>query len=145
VRAAACLRERGWDIRAVRPPSVPDGTARLRISIHPNHGRETLLAAAEAVAAVIREAGFAWAITDLLILRTDTDAGKTTFALLWLAAFADNYEYWKPLETGESDTERVRSLVPAATVHEPLARFRQAVAPLLAARTEGGTIPPAET
>jgi 7-keto-8-aminopelargonate synthetase-like enzyme len=55
-RAAACLRERGWDIRAVRPPSVPDGTARLRISIHADHERETLLAAAEAVAAIIREA-----------------------------------------------------------------------------------------
>jgi adenosylmethionine-8-amino-7-oxononanoate aminotransferase len=84
-------------------------------------------------------------MTDLLILGTDTDAGKTTFALLWLAVFADGYEYWKPLESGESDTERVRHLVPAATVHEPLARFRQAVAPLLAARAEGGTIPTAET
>jgi 8-amino-7-oxononanoate synthase len=56
VRAAALLHNGGWDIRAVRPPSVPDGTARLRISIHADHGRETLLAAAEAVAAVIREA-----------------------------------------------------------------------------------------
>ncbi len=83
-------------------------------------------------------------MTDLLILGTDTDAGKTTFALLWLAAFSDAYEYWKPLETGESDTEKVRHLVPAATVHEPLAHFRQAVAPLLAARNEGGVIPSAD-
>jgi 8-amino-7-oxononanoate synthase len=56
VRAAALLRDGGWDIRAVRPPSVPPGTARLRLSIHADHGREILLAAAEAVAAVIREA-----------------------------------------------------------------------------------------
>jgi 8-amino-7-oxononanoate synthase len=32
--AAAALRERGFDVRAVRPPSVAPGTARLRISVH---------------------------------------------------------------------------------------------------------------
>ena len=80
---------------------------------------------------------------DLLILGTDTDAGKTSFALLWLAAFADRYEYWKPIETGDSDTQRLRNLVPAARVHAPLLRFQEAVAPLLAARKEGGVIPAA--
>jgi adenosylmethionine-8-amino-7-oxononanoate aminotransferase len=80
-------------------------------------------------------------MNDLLILGTDTDAGKTTFALLWLAAFGDRYAYWKPVETGPSDTERVRSLVPAAVVHSPVARFRHPVAPALAARLEGGTVP----
>jgi len=80
-------------------------------------------------------------MTDLLILGTDTDAGKTTFALLWLARFADRYEYWKPIETGESDSERVRQLVPAAVVHPPVARFRAPVAPPLAALQEGATIP----
>ena len=30
---AASLLVRGFDVRAVRPPSVPEGTARLRISI----------------------------------------------------------------------------------------------------------------
>jgi adenosylmethionine-8-amino-7-oxononanoate aminotransferase len=84
-------------------------------------------------------------MTDLLILGTDTDAGKTTFALLWLAALADAYEYWKPVETGASDSQRVQELVPAAWVHPPLARFRHAVAPSLAARWEGGTVPPAGT
>jgi adenosylmethionine-8-amino-7-oxononanoate aminotransferase len=81
-------------------------------------------------------------MNNLLILGTDTDAGKTTFALLWLAAFADGYEYWKPVETGESDSGRVRQLVPMAEVHPPLAHFREAVAPLLAARREHRTIPP---
>jgi adenosylmethionine-8-amino-7-oxononanoate aminotransferase len=82
-------------------------------------------------------------MTDFLILGTDTDAGKTTFALLWLAAFHDRYEYWKPVETGDSDTERVKRLVPKASVHPPLGRFRHAVAPLLAARMEGGLVLPA--
>ena len=62
-------------------------------------------------------------MNDLVILGTDTDAGKTTFALLWMSAFADAYEYWKPVETGPSDTEMIRTLVPEATVHPPRQRF----------------------
>src|SRR5438067_3395775 len=80
---------------------------------------------------------------DLVILGTDTDAGKTTFAVLWLAAFATEYEYWKPLETGEADSERVRRFVPAATVHAAVQHFPEAVAPLLAARQRGLKIPAA--
>jgi adenosylmethionine-8-amino-7-oxononanoate aminotransferase len=84
-------------------------------------------------------------MSDLFILGTDTDAGKTTFALCWLAAFGDRYEYWKPVETGDLDSERIRLLVPHATVHKSVARFRQPCAPPLAARLEGATIPPART
>jgi 7-keto-8-aminopelargonate synthetase-like enzyme len=50
VRAATRLQGAGWDIRAIRPPSVPLGSARLRVSIHADHLHETLLAAAAAVA-----------------------------------------------------------------------------------------------
>jgi adenosylmethionine-8-amino-7-oxononanoate aminotransferase len=82
-------------------------------------------------------------MTDFVILGTDTDAGKTTFALLWLSAFANRYEYWKPVETGDSDTERVHRFIPDAHVHPPLARFQCAVAPLLAARMQGTTVPTA--
>ena len=67
-----------------------------------------------------------------VVVGTDTDAGKTAFSLLFLAAFADQFDYWKPVETGEPDSLRLRRLVPTATVHEPLARFREAVAPALA-------------
>ncbi len=84
-------------------------------------------------------------MNDLLIVGTDTAAGKTTLALLWMAAFSGEYEYWKPLETGDSDSAAIRRLVPKATVHAPLLTFRQPVAPLLAARHEGVTIPRAET
>lgn len=82
-------------------------------------------------------------MTDVLILGTDTDEGKTALALLWLAALSDDYEYWKPLETGDSDSQRVRRCVPGAYVHQPLGQFEHPVAPLLAARQQGRAIPPA--
>ena len=78
---------------------------------------------------------------DLTILGTDTDAGKTTFALLWLARFADRYEYWKPIETGPSDSATLAELAPSALVHPPLARYHAPLAPPLAARLEqDGTV-----
>jgi 8-amino-7-oxononanoate synthase len=54
LRAAGRLREAGFDIRAVRPPSVPAGTARLRISVHADHPPDTLRAAAAAVVEACR-------------------------------------------------------------------------------------------
>ncbi|HVK10817.1 MAG TPA: adenosylmethionine--8-amino-7-oxononanoate transaminase [Gemmataceae bacterium] len=82
-------------------------------------------------------------MSDLIVLGTDTDAGKTTFSLLWLAAFKDDYAYWKPVETGLSDTGTVRRLVPGVRAFDPVAHFDEAVAPSLAARNAGRTIPPA--
>ena len=82
--------------------------------------------------------------TDLVLLGTDTDAGKTTLALLWLETAAPRYEYWKPLESGQSDTEQVRRCVPSVHVHAPLLRFSHPVAPLLAARQQGQSIPSAQ-
>jgi adenosylmethionine-8-amino-7-oxononanoate aminotransferase len=81
---------------------------------------------------------------DLLILGTDTDAGKTTCALLWMSAFADHYEYWKPVETGPSDTDLVAKLVPSATVHPPRQRFEAAVSPPLAAQLQRDTVQSAD-
>jgi adenosylmethionine-8-amino-7-oxononanoate aminotransferase len=77
----------------------------------------------------------------LTILGTDTGAGKTTLALLWMAAFGDEFDYWKPLETGDRDSETVRRLVPDVRVHPPVMWFREAVAPLAAARHENRLVP----
>lgn len=82
-------------------------------------------------------------MTDLLVLGTDTDAGKTAFCSLWLAAFHQQWEYWKPIETGESDTVKVRKLVPVASIHAPLKSLLEPVAPVLAAQRIGESIPPA--
>jgi adenosylmethionine---8-amino-7-oxononanoate aminotransferase len=82
-------------------------------------------------------------MSDLLVLGSDTDAGKTTFAVLWMAVFTDGFGYWKPLETGQSDSETVRQLVPGAMIHKPLLAFDKPVAPLLAAQQHGVPIPAA--
>ena len=53
VKAAARLQNAGFDIRAIRPPTVPEGTSRLRISIHADHDPDTIRRAAAAVAEVV--------------------------------------------------------------------------------------------
>jgi 8-amino-7-oxononanoate synthase len=50
VAAANRLQALGYDIRAIRPPTVPPGSARLRISIHADHTPEMLHAVAAALA-----------------------------------------------------------------------------------------------
>jgi 8-amino-7-oxononanoate synthase len=49
VGAAEALQKEGFDVRAIRPPTVPTGTARLRISIHADHDQATLLALVDAL------------------------------------------------------------------------------------------------
>lgn len=44
---AARIRERGFDVRGIRPPTVPEGTSRLRISLTLNAGRDDIVRLAE--------------------------------------------------------------------------------------------------
>ncbi|OWK34585.1 8-amino-7-oxononanoate synthase [Fimbriiglobus ruber] len=56
VRAARQVQALGFDVRAIRPPSVPVGTARVRVSIHADHNSAILDQLAEALAAAVRSA-----------------------------------------------------------------------------------------
>jgi 8-amino-7-oxononanoate synthase len=44
------VRRRGFDVRAARPPTVPPGTARLRLSVHADHTEAQIDALADAIA-----------------------------------------------------------------------------------------------
>ncbi len=50
VELAAKIQAAGFDVRAIRPPTVPEGQARLRVSIHADHERQAILDLAEALA-----------------------------------------------------------------------------------------------
>jgi 8-amino-7-oxononanoate synthase len=47
---ASAVRDRGFDVRAIRPPSVAAGTARLRLAVHADHSDAEIDALARAVA-----------------------------------------------------------------------------------------------
>ncbi len=55
VRIAARLQGEGFDIRAIRPPTVPDGTARLRLSITLNVDENKIAAMTDCLATAIEK------------------------------------------------------------------------------------------
>jgi 8-amino-7-oxononanoate synthase len=57
LRVAEALRDRGVDVRAIRPPSVPSGTARIRLTVTANHGPRDIEEALVHIGAVLEGTG----------------------------------------------------------------------------------------
>jgi 8-amino-7-oxononanoate synthase len=57
VAVARALRADGFDVRAIRPPTVPPGTARLRVSVNAGLSDETIDRFAGSLATSLTEAG----------------------------------------------------------------------------------------
>ncbi len=55
ISVAKALVAAGFDVRAVRPPTVPEGTARLRISLTLNAGEEATSRLLDTLAAILRK------------------------------------------------------------------------------------------
>ena len=51
VSVAQCVQDAGFDVRGIRPPTVPEGTARLRVSINAGHTEDQIRALGAAIRA----------------------------------------------------------------------------------------------
>jgi 8-amino-7-oxononanoate synthase/dethiobiotin synthase len=166
VGVATRLVERGFDARAVRPPTVPEGSARLRLVTHAHNTADEVAGLAAALAGErastsVRDPGArdvgapyvgapyvgargATRRDVLVVVGTDTDVGKTVASAALLLAAPAHWRYWKPVQTGsDSDTARVRELteLPAARFATPLAHYALPASPHTAAANEGTRVP----
>jgi 8-amino-7-oxononanoate synthase len=57
VSMASALQAKGFDVRAIRPPTVPEGTARLRISVNTGLDESILEWFAHTLEIAMREVG----------------------------------------------------------------------------------------
>ena len=57
VAVARALQADGFDVRAIRPPTVPAGTARLRVSVNAGLSEAVVDRFADALATALREVG----------------------------------------------------------------------------------------
>jgi 8-amino-7-oxononanoate synthase len=144
--AARAARDGGLDARAVRPPTVPAGTSRLRLVCHAfNQDAEIarLLAIVRPFLAGVPKPPKVVAAADVLVVAgTDTDIGKTVVSALLVRAAASrgNAAYWKPVQTGtDSDTRTVEALA-HARCFAPEHAFALPASPHEAARAENASV-----
>lgn len=145
VAAQRVCAEHGVDVGCFRPPSVPDGLARLRLTAHAGLAdadvdriRIALVAARDVV--TVPDATFAPNV--LFVTGTSTGVGKTVVtAAICALAIADGQRVAmvKPAQTGvgphdPGDVDDVQSLVGVGVKVVELARFPDPLSPHAAAR-----------
>lgn len=153
VDLAQSLQAEGFEVRAVRPPTVPEGTARLRIVLH---SFNTPLAI-ETLARRLRGKGIELpprsqksTAQAFVVVGTDTDIGKTITSAIIARALSTSTDpakqpvtYWKPVQTGDdSDTATVQRLTEGASIRfaQPTYEFPLPASPHEAAAAAGARI-----
>lgn len=148
IAAAEACQRAGLDVRAVRPPTVPEGSARLRVVLHAtNSDAELDRLAAMLVDLPRAPAGTARNATrnPLFVVGTDTGIGKTVVSALCARAATrlGPATYWKPVQTGDdSDTAEVARLCAdtALALGEPLHHFPLPASPHEAAAAANSAV-----
>jgi len=150
MRVAEHLRAARLEVRAVRPPTVPEGTSRLRVVCHAFNSDEELARLIDGLRAELRARRPQQATarparaSALVVAGTDTGVGKTVVSALLARAAARRgpAAYWKPVQTGtESDTDEVARLAGASVrFHEPAHHFVRPASPHEAAAAEGSCV-----
>jgi 8-amino-7-oxononanoate synthase len=146
--AARELRDAGLHVRAVRPPTVPEGRSRLRLVCHAQNTDAELAALIAGLRELHRPAPRAPTpaarAQTLVVAGTDTGVGKTVVAALLARAAVRRGPagYFKPVQTGtESDTETVGRLAGAALrLAEPAHAFALPASPHEAAAAAGARV-----
>ncbi|MBL8736155.1 MAG: dethiobiotin synthase [Planctomycetes bacterium] len=155
VALAAALRDQGFYVPAVRPPTVAKGRAMLRIVCHATHSDAQVDRLVELLrphapsGAVLVPAGRAPATRAgkaLVVVGTDTGVGKTVASALLLRAAlraGRDVAYWKPVQTGDDDdTATVGALAnaPAGVLLANAVKLPLPASPHAAAAAAGVTI-----
>lgn len=167
VALAQGMQRAGFDVRAIRPPTVPEGTSRLRIVVSLNTDEAGIAGMCETLGGLLdgsslrewgsrptpppdghvppdhpatkkSEAGLRFVVTG-----TGTGVGKTVFAAGLVGAL--EADYWKPVQSGEhggTDTEVVRRLTRSSgrRLHPEAYRLAMPASPHAAAEAEGVVI-----
>ena len=142
---ARTLRESGLDVRAVRPPTVAQGTARLRIACHAHNEPAAVARLIDVLRAVGRSSARSNAGRAsrggraIFVVGTDTDVGKTVVSaiLVRAASLQGRAQYWKPVQTGPASDTHVVSELAHADCAAPLYAFALAASPHESAAAQG--------
>ena len=146
LHVASELQRSGFAVRAIRPPTVPAGSARVRFSLTSRLSLDDIRRLAQAMDAACKSLPHiplppAPSMPErFFITGTDTGVGKTVVSALLCAAL--DAIYWKPIQTGTREgTDRqtvmhLARLTRARTIPEAY-RFSPPVSPHLAAQRAG--------